>query len=50
MATWDDVSRVCAALPEVAESIRREWALRQARGESTANLAAFSHLAPEADR
>jgi hypothetical protein len=33
-----------------AESIRREWAWRQARGESTANLAAFSHLAPEADR
>ena len=30
MATWDDVSRVCAALPEVAESIRRDG-LRQWR-------------------
>ena len=29
-----------------AESIRREWAWRLDRGESTANLAAFSHLAP----
>jgi hypothetical protein len=29
-----------------AESIRREWAWRRARGESTANLAAFAHLDP----
>ena len=29
-----------------AESIRQEWAWRRARGESTANLAAFSHLDP----
>ena len=27
-----------------AESIRREWAWRRSRGESTANLAAFRHL------
>jgi hypothetical protein len=31
-----------------ASSIRREWAWRLARGESTANLAAFPHLAPPA--
>jgi hypothetical protein len=30
-----------------ADSIRREWAWRRARGESTANLAAFRHLDPE---
>lgn len=30
-----------------AESIRREWAWRRLRGESTANLAAFVHLDPE---
>ncbi|MFN8171356.1 MAG: YbjN domain-containing protein [Candidatus Nanopelagicales bacterium] len=29
-----------------ASSIRREWAWRISRGESTANLAAFAHLAP----
>ncbi|QGN33753.1 YbjN domain-containing protein [Microlunatus sp. Gsoil 973] len=29
-----------------SESIRKEWAWRLARGESTANLAAFAHLAP----
>lgn len=29
-----------------AASIRREWAWRRARGESTANLAAFRHLDP----
>ena len=28
-----------------ASSIRREWAWRTSRGESTANLAAFTHLA-----
>lgn len=27
-----------------ASSIRREWAWRESRGESTANLAAFEHL------
>ena len=30
-----------------AESIRREWVWRRSRGESTANLAAFSHLDPD---
>lgn len=29
-----------------AESIRQEWRWRLTRGESTANLAAFKHLAP----
>lgn len=29
-----------------ADSIRREWAWRRSRGESTANLAAFRHLQP----
>jgi hypothetical protein len=29
-----------------AESIRKEWAWRRSRGESTANLAAFTHLDP----
>jgi hypothetical protein len=33
-----------------ADSIRREWAWRRSRGESTANLAAFAHLDPESDR
>ena len=32
-----------------ASSIRREWAWRTSRGESTANLAAFAHLAQPAD-
>jgi hypothetical protein len=31
-----------------AESIRSEWAWRRSRGESTANLAAFTHLDPGA--
>jgi hypothetical protein len=30
-----------------ATSIRREWAWRESRGESTANLEAFQHLRPE---
>ena len=30
-------------------AIRREWAWRVSRGESTANLRAFQHLAPDAD-
>ena len=29
-----------------AESIRQEWAWRRSRGESTTNLAAFTHLDP----
>ena len=29
-----------------AESIRQEWVWRRSRGESTANLAAFTHLDP----
>lgn len=33
-----------------ASSIRREWAWRRARGESTANLTAFAHLDPGQDR
>lgn len=32
-----------------ADSIRREWAWRRARGESTANLEAFRHLDPGPD-
>ena len=32
-----------------ADSIRREWAWRLKRGESTANLAAFERLRPDAD-
>lgn len=32
-----------------ASSIRKEWAWRELRGESTANLAAFAHLRPEPD-
>ena len=31
-----------------ADSIRREWAWRRARGEPTGNLAAFTHLDPGA--
>jgi len=32
-----------------ADSIRREWAWRLSRGESTANLAAFTHLQPPSE-
>lgn len=32
-----------------ATAIRREWAWRVSRGESTANLAAFAHLAASTD-
>jgi hypothetical protein len=32
-----------------ADSIRREWAWRRSRGESTANLEAFRHLDPGPD-
>ena len=31
-----------------ASSIRKEWAWRESRGESTRNLEAFKHLKPEA--
>jgi hypothetical protein len=30
-------------------SIRREWAWRESRGESLANLSAFAHLVDGAD-
>jgi hypothetical protein len=33
-----------------ATSIRREWAWRESRGESTKNLAAFQHLRPATDQ
>ncbi|WP_293785580.1 YbjN domain-containing protein [uncultured Aeromicrobium sp.] len=32
-----------------ASSIRREWAWRESRGESTRNLEAFTHLRPRGD-
>lgn len=32
-----------------ATSIRREWAWRESRGESLANLRAFAHLVPDHD-
>jgi hypothetical protein len=41
----DDSFNVILALG-FAESIRQEWAWRRSRGESTANLAAFTHLDP----
>ncbi len=57
--TADELDRVLGAVLEYADgsfntilelgfasSIRREWAWRISRGESTANLAAFAHLAP----
>ena len=58
--TADEVDRVLGAVADAAdssfnpilelgfaESIRREWIWRRSRGESTANLDAFSHLDPE---
>jgi hypothetical protein len=58
--TIDEVDRILGAVTDAADSsfnpilelgfatsIRREWAWRRSRGESTANLAAFSHLDPE---
>lgn len=62
--TPDEVDRVLGSVLDQADSsfntilelgfttaIRREWAWRTSRGESTANLAAFAHLAgPEVDR
>ncbi len=60
--TAADIDRVLGAVATTADdsfdvvvelgfagSIRREWAWRRARGESTANLAAFTHLAPKDD-
>jgi hypothetical protein len=44
-ATADDSFNVILELG-FADSIRREWVWRHARGESTANLAAFRHLDP----
>jgi hypothetical protein len=58
--TPDELDRVLGAVLEYADgsfnpilemgfasSIRREWEWRRSRGESTANLAAFAHLADE---
>ena len=57
--TPEEVDRLLGAVAETADdsfntilelgfadSIRREWAWRRSRGESTANLAAFTHLDP----
>ena len=57
--TPEEVDRLLGAVAETADdsfntilglgfadSIRREWAWRRSRGESTANLAAFAHLDP----
>jgi hypothetical protein len=59
--TSDEVDRLLGSVLEYADgsfntilemgfgsSITREWAWRSSRGESTANLAAFEHLAPPA--
>ncbi len=60
--TPDEVDRLLGAVLTYADenfdtmleigfesSIRREWAWRVSRGESTANLRAFQHLAPGPD-
>jgi len=60
--TPEEVDRVLGAVLEYADgsfnailelgfasAIRREWAWRTSRGESTANLAAFRHLADRTD-
>jgi len=60
--TADEIDRILGAVADAAdasfntilglgfaESIRREWAWRRSRGESTANLAAFTHLDPGTD-
>ena len=60
--TPDEVDRLLGCVLEYADgsfntilelgfggAIRREWAWRTSRGESTANLEAFRHLAPRAD-
>lgn len=59
LVTRGEVDRLLGAVAEAAddsfnvilelgfaESIREEWAWRRSRGESTANLAAFTHLDP----
>jgi hypothetical protein len=46
--TADDSFNVILELG-FADSIRQEWAWRRSRGESTANLAAFAHLDPQAE-
>ncbi|MQA97496.1 MAG: YbjN domain-containing protein [Streptosporangiales bacterium] len=45
--TYSDETFDAALELGFATSIRREWAWRTKRGESTANLRAFAHLAPE---
>ena len=60
--TPDEVDRLLGSVLEYADgsfntilelgfgsSITREWAWRTSRGESTANLEAFQHLAPPQD-
>ena len=60
--TDDELDRILGQVLEAADgdfnlllelgfstSIRREWAWRTSRGESTANLSAFAHLAPDDD-
>ena len=60
--TPDEVDRLLGAVAQTsddsfntivelgfADSIRREWAWRRSRGESTANLTAFTHLDPGPD-
>ena len=60
--TPDEIDRVLGSVLEYADgsfdtilelgfssAIRREWEWRLARGESTANLQAFRHLAPPED-
>jgi Putative bacterial sensory transduction regulator len=59
LITRSEVDRLLGAVAEAAddsfnvilelgfaESIRQEWAWRRSRGESAANLAAFTHLDP----
>ena len=59
LVTREEVDRILGAVAEAAddsfnvilelgfaESIRKEWAWRRSHGESTANLAAFTHLDP----
>jgi Putative bacterial sensory transduction regulator len=63
LVTQREVDRILGAVAETAddsfnvilelgfaESIRKEWVWRRSRGESTANLAAFTHLDPEGGR
>jgi hypothetical protein len=48
--TYSDENFDQALMLGFASSIRREWAWRRKRGESTANLQAFARLADEADQ